>query len=304
MAGGVPEVMLHLRAMGLLNLEVLTVTGEKLSTVLDWWESSERRQAVRHHLAQSGLADPDQVIMNADQARQAGLTSTVVFPVGNIAPEGSVIKATAIDPSVVDEHQVYRQQGPVRIFTSEAAAIKAIKGLSYPPVQPGDIIVLIGGGPLGTGMEETYQLTAALKYIPWGKSVAVLTDARFSGVSTGACVGHIGPEALAGGPIGKLRDGDIVEIIVDRVNLTGSINLVGTAGDELIPEQAQQLLQTRPPHPDLQPHPHLPADTRLWAALQQASGGTWAGCVYDVQRIEQVVKAGLAALQKSAPDAQ
>lgn len=297
MAGGVPEVMLHLREMGLLNLDVLTATGEKLSAVLDWWKASERRQAVRDHLAQSGLADPDQVIMNADRARQAGLTSTVVFPMGNIAPQGAVIKATAIDPAVVDADQVYRHRGPARVFTSEAAGIKAIKGQTDPPVKAGDILVVIGGGPLGTGMEETYQLTAALKYIPWGKSVAVLTDARFSGVSTGACVGHIGPEALAGGPIGKIRDGDIIEIIVDQQNLTGSINLVSTAEGDLSPEEAGALLQNRPAHPDLQSHPQLPADTRLWAALQQAGGGTWAGCVYDVERIVQVIEAGLAALK-------
>lgn len=296
MAGGVPEVMLHLRDMGLLNLEVLTVTGESLGTVLDWWEHSDRRRAVRAYLGRADQVQPADVIMDADSARAAGLTSTVVFPVGNIAPEGAVIKATAIDPSVVDADQVYRQRGPARVFTSERAAVQAIKGLTESPVQAGDVIVMIGGGPAGTGMEETYQVTAALKYIPWGKTVAVLTDARFSGVSTGACVGHIGPEALAGGPIGKLRDGDIVEIVIDRQQLTGKINLVGTTAGELTPPEATALLNTRSPHPELQAHPDLPDDTRLWAALQQASGGTWAGCVYDVDRIVAVIEAGMAAL--------
>jgi putative YjhG/YagF family dehydratase len=295
MAGGVPEVMLHLRRMGLLNLDVMTATGERLSTVLDWWAGSERRQAVRAHLDKSDQVDSNQVIMDADTARKAGLTSTVVFPVGNIAPQGSVIKATAIDPSVVAEDQVYRHRGPARVFISEKEAVKAVKGLSAPPVKAGDVLVLIGGGPSGTGMEETYQVTSALKFIPWGKTVPVLTDARFSGVSTGACVGHIGPEALAGGPIGKLQDGDIVEIIIDRQNLAGQINLVGTAAGELTPKQATTLLRTRPSHPQLQAHPDLPDDTRLWAALQQASGGTWAGCVYDVDRIVEVIKAGLRA---------
>jgi putative YjhG/YagF family dehydratase len=299
MAGGVPEVMLHLRKMGLLNLDVLTVTGEKLSTVLDWWEGSQRRQALRKYLASGDQINPDLVIMDADTARREGLTSTVVFPVGNIAPQGSVIKATSIDPSVVGEDQVYRHRGSARVFTSERAAIRAIKGLSEPPVKTGDILVIIGVGPSGTGMEETYQLTSALKFIPWGKTVAILTDARFSGVSTGACIGHIGPEALAGGPIGKLQDGDVIEIIVDRINLTGSINLVGTAQGDLTPEQAGHLLNERPSHPDLHPHQALPDDTRLWAALQEASGGMWAGCVYDVDRIIEVLKAGTAALDKS-----
>ncbi|MCB0165531.1 MAG: YjhG/YagF family D-xylonate dehydratase [Anaerolineae bacterium] len=293
MAGGVPEVMLHLRAMGLLNLDVVTATGEKLATVLDWWEKSERRQAARTHLAKSGQIDPDHVIMDPDSARQAGLTSTVVFPVGNIAPQGAVIKATSIDPSVVDDDQVYRHRGPARVFTSERAAIMAVKGQSEPPLKPGDVLVMIGGGPSGTGMEETYQVTSALKHIAWGKQVPILTDARFSGVSTGACVGHIGPEALAGGPIGRLRDGDIIEIIIDRQALTGQINLVSTEDRELTPDEALQLLNSRESHPGLQPHADLPDDTRLWAALQKASGGTWAGCIYDVDRIIEVINAGL-----------
>ncbi len=295
MAGGVPEVMLHLREMGLLNLDVLTTSGETLNTVLDWWQGSERRQAARAHLAKSGQIEPDHVIMDTDTARKNGLTSTVVFPVGNIAPQGSVIKATSIDPSVVDPDQVYRHRGPARVFTSERAAIQAIKGLTDNSVKSGDVVVMIGGGPSGTGMEETYQVTAALKHVSWGKTVPILTDARFSGVSTGACVGHIGPEALAGGPIGKLRDGDLIELEIDRANLTGQINLVVTPDNEITPTE---LLASRPLHPDLQTHPDLPDDTRLWAALQQASGGTWNGCVYDVDRIIEVIEAGMQALEE------
>jgi putative YjhG/YagF family dehydratase len=296
MAGGVPEVMLHLRQMGLLNLGVITASGEKLSAVLDWWAQSARRQAARNRLRRAGQIDPNQVIMDAAAANQAGFAGTMVFPVGNIAPQGSVIKATAIDPSVVDDEGVYRRRGPARVFVSERKAMEAIKGLAANPLQPGDVLVLIGGGPSGTGMEEIYQVTSALKFIPWGKTVSVLTDARFSGVSTGACVGHIGPEALAGGPIGKLRDGDIIEIVVDRRNLAGHINLVGTAGSKLSTDEADLLLAARPLHPQLQPHPHLPDDTRLWAALQRASGGVWAGCVYDVDRIIDVINAGLSTL--------
>jgi xylonate dehydratase len=298
MAGGVPEVMLHLREMGLLNLDVLTVTGEKLSAVLDWWEQSERRQMVRELLGASDQVNPDYVIMNPDTARREGLSSTVVFPTGNIAPQGAVIKATSIDRSVVGDDNVYRHRGPARVFTSERAAVRAIKGQTDSPVKPGDIVVMIGVGPSGTGMEETYQVTSSLKFIAWGKTVSVLTDARFSGVSTGACIGHIGPEALAGGPIGKLRDGDILEIIVDRENLIGQINLIGTAEKELSPPEAAELLATRPSHPELRPHPLLPDDTRLWAALQEVSGGTWRGCIYDVDRIIEVLQAGMIALNQ------
>lgn len=298
MAGGVPEVMLHLRDMGLLNLDVLTASGETLGAMLDWWAQSERRQAVRNQLTKADQIDPDEVIMSADTARKHRLTSTVIFPIGNIAPQGSVLKATAIDPSVVGEDQVYRHRGPARVFTSETAAIQAIKGRTDPPVKPGDVVVMIGVGPSGTGMEETYQVTSALKFIPWGKTVAVLTDARFSGVSTGACFGHIGPEALAGGPIGKLRDGDLIDIVVNRNTLEGSIHFVGSTDLELSPAEAAQVLALREPHPGLAPHPKLPDDTRLWAALQEASGGTWAGCIYDTDRIIEVLKAGLEALEQ------
>lgn len=297
MAGGVPEVMLHLRNMGLLNTDALTVTGEKLGTVLDWWEQSERRHEVRKRLLESDGIDPNLVIMDADSARAEGLTSTVIFPTGNLMPQGSVIKATAIDPSVIDEDQIYRQRGHAKVFTSERAAIKAVKTGG---VQPGDIMVLIGIGPLGTGMVETAQITSALKYLDWGKHVSLLTDGRFSGFSTGACVGHIGPEALAGGPIGKVRDGDLIEIMLDRRNLVGSIHLVGTADRELTPDEASLVLATRDPHPDLHVHPNLPDDTRLWAALQEASGGTWAGCIYDTDKIIAALKAGTQILAQQA----
>lgn len=297
LAGGVPEVMLHLRRMGLLKTDALTATGEKLDAVLDWWKESSRRQIMRENLSKEGI-DPDQVIMDADSARANGLTSTVVFPRGNLAPQGSVIKATAIDPRVVDSDNVYRHRGPARVFTSERTAIEAVKGLSDPPLHPGDVLVLAGVGPLGTGMEEIYQITSALKFIPWGKKVAVLTDARFSGVSTGACIGHIGPEALAGGPIGHLRDGDQIEIVIDREKLEGRIDLVGTARGDLSSREAEDMLRQRGPHPELAPHPELPDDTRLWAALQAVSGGTWRGAIYDVDRIVETLQAGQRILQK------
>ena len=295
MAGGVPEVMLHLRRMGLLNTDVLTVSGETLDTVLDWWETSERRHAVRKLLADADQIDPDQVIMDADSARRDGLTSTVIFPIGNLAPQGSVVKATSIDASRVGADQVFRHRGNARVFTSEQAAIQAVKTRI---VQPGDIMVMIGLGPLGTGMVETAQITSALKYLDWGKQVSLLTDGRFSGFSTGACIGHIGPEALAGGAIGKVRDGDTIEIILDRNTLEGSIQLVATPEHgELTPEAGALVLLMRETHPDLRPNPRLPDDTRLWAALQKVSGGTWAGCIYDVDKIIEVLEAGLAALE-------
>jgi len=283
LAGGVPEVMLHLRELDLLDLDCLTVSGEPLGKMLEWWEKSERRSRLREELMAHDAVDPNDVIMSPTRAREKGLTSTVCFPVGNIAPQGSVIKATAIDPSVVEADGIYRKTGPARVFTTERAAVAAIKNGN---IKAGDVLVLICRGPAGSGMEETYQVTSALKYLDFGKHVAVITDARFSGVSTGACIGHVGPEALAGGPIGKILDGDLIRIIIDRKDLVGSIDLVGSAGGpDVGPGGGTEILAARLPRADLAPDPDLPADTRLWAALQAASGGTWGGCVYDVDAI-------------------
>src|SRR6185503_10157822 len=143
--------------------------------------------------------------------------------------------------------------------------------------------------PLGAGMEEIYQVTSALKHLEFGKEVALLTDGRFSGVSTGACIGHLGPEALAGGPIGKVRDGDLIRIEIDCRRLEGRIDLVGDGSRTFDAEEGARVLSERPPRGDLAPDPELPADTRLWAALQAASGGTWGGCVYDAARIAELL---------------
>jgi putative YjhG/YagF family dehydratase len=287
LAGGVPEVMLHLREAGLLDTSVMTVSGEPLATSLDWWRESRRRYELRRNLTERDGIDPDDVIMSPDRARSRGLTSTICFPVGNLAPEGSVIKSTAIDPSLVDENNIYRHLGPARVFITEESAIQAIKsGL----VAQGDVIVLICGGPAGAGMQEIYQITSALKQLPHCKHVAVLTDARFSGVSTGACIGHISPEALAGGPIGKIQDGDRIEIIIDRASLTGSLQFVGDVDEIFGAVEGSRRLAQRKPRADLRPHPQLPDDTRLWAALIHASGGVWGGCVYDVDKIVSQLK--------------
>ena len=293
LAGGVPEVMLHLRALGLLNEDVLTASGEPLGRNLDWWEKSERRQRVRDLLMERDGVDPDDVIMSPEAAKARGLTSTVTFPRGNLAPEGSVIKSTAIDPSVVDEDGVYRMTGRARVFVRERDAIQTLKSSGDDQIKPGEVMVLCSRGPMGSGMEEVYQITAALKHLSFGKHVALITDARFSGVSTGACIGHVGPEALSGGPIGKLIDGDQIQIRVDRNRLEGSIDLVGH-GDQIFGVEAgTQVLAERSPRPDLAPDDLLPDDTRLWAALQSVGGGTWGGCVYDVDSIIETLEAGI-----------
>ena len=295
LAGGVPEVMLHLRRLGVLDTSVLTATGATLDDVLNEWERSERRRRFREILRQQDGVDADDVIMSPERAKERGLTSTITFPRGNLAPEGAVIKSTAIDPSVVDADGVYRKEGPAKVFVSEKAAMAGIKNGR---IESGDVLVLAGCGPMGTGMEETYQLTSSLKHLPFGKHVALVTDARFSGVSTGACIGHVGPEALAGGPIGKLRDGDVIRIVINRTTLEGALDFVGEAGRTFSPEEGAKVLAARASREDLAPAANLPADTRLWAALQQAGGGTWGGCVYDVESVLALLEAGSKSLSK------
>jgi putative YjhG/YagF family dehydratase len=282
LAGGVPEVMLHLRQMNLLKTEALTVTGKTLGENLDWWETSERRKKFRELLRELDGVDAEEVIFPPDKARARGLTGTLIFPRGNLAPEGSVVKGTAIDPSLFDANGIYRLEGPARVFVNEKDAMLAIK---QNRIKAGDVLVLAGIGPMGTGMEETYQVTGALKHVPYGKQVALLTDARFSGVSTGACIGHMGPEGLAGGPIGKILDGDLIRIVIDRNRVAGSVDLVGEGERRFDAEEGKKILAQRTTRRDLAPNAALPDDTKLWAALQSASGGTWAGCVYDAERI-------------------
>ena len=291
LAGGVPEVMLHLRRLGLIHGNEATITGRTWDDVLDEWEDSERRARLRARLVEADGIDPDDVICPPDRARAKGMTSTVCFPEGNLAPGGSVIKSTAIDPRILDEDGIYRLTGPARVFASERDVIAAIKGAAGAPIEPGDVIVLAGRGPLGSGMEETYQVTSALKFLPFGRHVALITDARFSGVSTGACVGHVSPEALEGGPIGRLQDGDLIRVIVDREQLVASIDLVGHGQERWTAEEAAAELGRRPLRDDVVPDPGLPADTAMWARLQSASGGLWGGCVYDHQAIVELLDA-------------
>ncbi len=296
LAGGVPEVMLHLRRLNLLDTNTLTVTGKTLGENLDWWETSDRRRRFRERLKQLDAVNADEVIFPPEQARARGLTGTLVFPRGNLAPQGSVVKATAIDPSVVDGDGVYRKEGTARVFVNEKDAMAAIK---LGRLKAGDVLVLTGIGPMGTGMEETYQVTGALKQLAFGKHVTLLTDARFSGVSTGACIGHIGPEGLAGGPIGKILEGDIIRIQIDRNRNEGTIDLVGEGDRRFTPEEGGEILSRRPTRKDLSPNASLPDDTKLWAALQMAGGGTWAGCVYDSEKIMSLLEAGRKAQEKS-----
>jgi dihydroxyacid dehydratase/phosphogluconate dehydratase len=209
----------------------------------------------------------------------------VSFLGGNLAPEGALVKSTAIDPTLLDADGVFAHEGPARVFGSEASAIATIKSRGADALRQGEIVVLAGIGP-ASGMPETYQITSAFKYLRKAKGVVLLTDGRFSGVSTGPCIGHISPEAWAGGPLGKLRDGDRVRVRIDTRKLEGSVDFIAPAGAG---RSAAAELAARPRSDRLIADPNIPADTELWAALQSVSGGSWGGCVYDTARIKQLL---------------
>lgn len=282
LAGGVPEVMLHLRDLSLLDTSALTCTGATLGENLDAWEHSERRKRFRELLKRLDDVHPDEVILPPAKAAELRLGNTLAFLRGNLAPEGAVVKTAALNADLFSPTGLLQREGPAKVFVRESDAIAAIK---RGEIRTGDVMVLAGIGPMGTGMEETYQVTGALKHLPFGRDVTLLTDGRFSGVSAGACIGHIGPEALAGGPIGKLQDGDRIRIHIDRAQACGSIDFVGHSTQQFEGSGAVEVLSQRPSRSDLAQNPDLPDDTRFWAELQKCSGGTWGGCVYDLDAI-------------------
>ena len=203
LAGGVPEIMLRLRTLNLLNLDCLTVSGLRLGYVLENWGKSDRRAYFKELLKEKDGVDADDVIATPEHARSKGMTATITFPKGNLAPNGSIVKV-AIDPELFDKDGVYRDVRRARVFIDEKSVMKVVKSTGSDRIVPGDAIVLICRGPIGAGMPEVAQITNALKDVEGLEHTCVLTDARFSGHTRGANIGHISPEALAGGPIGKL----------------------------------------------------------------------------------------------------
>ena len=193
-AGGVPAILMELSEKpGTLDLDVLTVTGKTMR---------ENLEGVRNH-------NPECIRpITAPHSTRGGLCALF----GNLAPEGAVIKVGAVD----QPQMTFR--GPARCFESEEAATEAVRnGI----IQPGDVVVVRNEGPRGgPGMREMLALTSMLKGMPLGETVALLTDGRFSGGTRGLCIGHVSPEAAEGGPIGLIRDGDVIAIDLPARQLT------------------------------------------------------------------------------------
>lgn len=290
MAGGVPEVMLHLAALNLLDLDALTVTGLTLGENLQFWKDSDRRRILRERLLAEDGIDPDDVILSPP----ARVPSASVRP-SPTRPATSPPKAASSrrPPSTAASSMptASTETAPCRTFTNESSAINAVKEGT---VRPGEVIVIMCRGPLGAGMPETYEVTAALKGIAELSDCALITDARFSGVTTGPCFGHVSPEALApNSNLGKLRDGDMVEIFLDTKRLQGSLNLVGENGVAISAEHGDHILAQRAKREDLEIDPHLPDYIRQWALIQHLSGGPWGGCVEELTTLEAALGAAI-----------
>lgn len=192
-AGGVPAVMSRLLAAGLLDPEVLTATGRRLAA----------------NLAQVRVLD-EEVIRPLDRAyhTQGG----IAILRGNLAPEGAVVKQSAVDP------QMLRREGRARVFDSEEEATAAILGGQ---IKAGEVVVIRYEGPKGgPGMREMLTPTAAIAGMGLDREVALLTDGRFSGGTRGAAIGHISPEAAAGGPMALVQEGDLIAIDIPGKTLT------------------------------------------------------------------------------------
>jgi dihydroxy-acid dehydratase len=209
-AGGVPLLMKTLLDHGYLHGECLTVTGRTIA---------ENLKAVKWNDAQDVVHPADKPMLP---------TGGVVGLRGNLAPEGAIVKVAGMER--------LRFSGPARCFDGEEAGFEAVKNKTY---REGEVLVIRYEGPKGgPGMREMLATTAALYGQGMGDKVALITDGRFSGATRGFCVGHVGPEAAVGGPIGLLRDGDIIEI--DAV--------AGTLDVKLTKSQFEQRAREWKPH--------------------------------------------------------
>ena len=199
-AGGVPLILQRLDEAGLLHRDALTVTGQTIGEIADGAVETPNQEVVRP------LSDP--------LKPEGGLAILR----GNLAPEGAVVKLAGTER--------HGQTGPARVFESEEDCFRAVKEQR---IEPGDVVVIRNEGPAGgPGMREMLQVTAAIVGEGLGEEVALLTDGRFSGATRGLMVGHVAPEAVKGGPIAALRDGDEVTIDIDNRSID-----VALTGDEI-----------------------------------------------------------------------
>ena len=236
-AGGVPRIMEEIKSM--LHLDVLTVTGKTLGENLENLKSSGFYERCEGYLVKTGLKRTD-VIRNFKDP--IGRNGTVAVLRGNLAPDGAVVKHSAVP------REMYRAVLRARPYDCEEDAISAI--LNH-QIQPGDAVFIRYEGPKGSGMPEMFYTTEAIASDPQlGKSIALITDGRFSGASKGPAIGHVSPEAASGGPIALVEQDDLIQIDIENRVLA----IVGIKGERKSPGEIDAILRERrtlwiPPEP-------------------------------------------------------
>jgi dihydroxy-acid dehydratase len=228
-AGGVPAVMLELREM--LHQDCLTVTGKTVGENLDEIQQSPIFFAERLGYLRNLKIEKSEIIRPRDDP--FGTDGGVAVLYGNLAPGGAMIKAFSVPP------EMHVHTGPARVFDFEDQAVHALMGRK---VTPGDVLVIRYEGPRANGMPEMYYAAAILSAdAVLNTTTAIVTDGRYSGAMSGPCIGHVAPEALDGGPIGLVEEGDLIEINIPERRLA----IVGTAGEHRPPEAIDATLAQR-----------------------------------------------------------
>ena len=227
-AGGVPRVMEEIKSM--LHLDARTVTGKTLGENLEDLRKSDYYEKCDAYLAKTGRARTD-IIRSFDAP--IGKNGTIAVLRGNLAPEGAVIKHSAVPK------EMHRALLRARPFDCEEDAISAI--LTH-KIRPGDAVFIRYEGPKGSGMPEMFYTTEAISSDPeLAASIALITDGRFSGASKGPAIGHVSPEAAQGGPIALVEEGDLISIDVEARKL----EIVGIHGEPCAPEEVERVLAER-----------------------------------------------------------
>ncbi len=227
-AGGVPAIMEEVKHF--LHLDCMTVTGKTLGENLEDIKKSGYYEKCDEYLKTTGLKKRDIIRSYSDPIGKDG---TIAILKGNLAPEGAVVKHSAVPK------EMFCALLNARPFDCEEDAIEAIL---HHKINPGDAVFIRYEGPKGSGMPEMFYTTEAISSDPeLGKSIALITDGRFSGASKGPAIGHVSPEAASGGPIALVEEGDLIEINIPERKLS----IVGVKGEKLSEEDMEKILENR-----------------------------------------------------------
>jgi len=236
-AGGVQRIIALLADTGLLDMNALTVTGLTVRENLENVKKSDFFRMGEGYLGNYSTVDGSRRLQRTDVVRNPDDPKTkkgsMAVLKGSLAPEGSIFKYSACDPAM------YEHVGKAVVFDSEEECFAAVTGLK---LEPGDVAIVRNEGPRSCGMPELFLPSSAIVGIEkYRKSIALVTDGRFSGATAGPVIGHVSPEAVAGGPIGLVEDDDLIEISLSR----RALNIVGVKRERKSPEEIQKILAER-----------------------------------------------------------